>query len=441
MAINKNSIAISIILIAFCCGVYVLNHITTQHTFHWILVGYSLAFGAYTFANSKLRGQSQPMYLLALAGIGLCFFSEPRLSDDVYRFIWDGELLVRNVSPFAYLPEDVLGMNDDTIFKDLFTKLNSQKYYSVYPFTCQVIFFIAAILSKLGLAHVYGIKLMYVVIHFSGFYFAKKIFQHLAYDERKLWLYYLNPLVLVEGIGNLHAEIVMVGLFVMALYFLITELWFFGAVFYSLAIATKLTVLMLLPYIFYCLWKKNQIRFLIYVGLISALLFLPLILGRGIFGFVSSLDLYFRKFEFNASVYYILRYFGNIISGYNQIAIIGPMLALILLSVILKVSYEKGRKEFDIISLSQLALMIFPLHLLLSTTVHPWYLITILFFTTLVEFPAVILWSYSITWTYINYNGNIYKENYFVVFLEYLFFFGFIFYGLILKKKLKPYKH
>ena len=60
-------------------------------------------------------------------------------------------------------------------------------------------------------------------------------------------------------------------------------------------------------------------------------------------GFFQSIDLYYRKFEFNAGLYYLLRFVGQWATGYNLIRWLGPGLALLALSTILYLSINVNK--------------------------------------------------------------------------------------------------
>jgi len=70
--------------------------------FPMILGFYTVAFLAYGFIVFKLSWK----VLLGIA-FGLRFlaiFCFPGLSDDIYRFLWDGWLITEGVNPYAFLP-------------------------------------------------------------------------------------------------------------------------------------------------------------------------------------------------------------------------------------------------------------------------------------------------------------------------------------------------
>ncbi|MDQ2794026.1 MAG: hypothetical protein M3Y12_08465, partial [Bacteroidota bacterium] len=79
--------------------------------------------------------------------------AQPALSDDVYRFRWDGLLVAHGVNPFRFRPDELIADGARTALPDpaarartlpelqqLYRRLNSPHYYSVYPPVCQAIF-------------------------------------------------------------------------------------------------------------------------------------------------------------------------------------------------------------------------------------------------------------------------------------------------------------
>ena len=101
------------------------------------------------------------------------------------------------------------------------------------------------------------------------------------------------------------------------------------------------------------------------------LAFLPFLNSQLIANFGNSLDLYFQKFEFNASIYYLLRWVGFQIKGFNMIQVIGPLTALIVLTTIaIKSLTEKDISTIRIVTNMLLAIC---LYLFTATIVHPWY--------------------------------------------------------------------
>ncbi len=358
-------------------------------------------------------------------------FAFPFLSDDVYRFIWDGRLLMAGHNPFEYLPAHYIE-NDITvpgIDATLFSKLNSPEYFTIYPPVAQATFALAVWLFPTSL---YGsavvMKTLLFLTELGSIFLFIKLLQHFKLPAYNIFWYILNPLIILEICGNLHFEGAMIFFLLGAIYFLVKGKTKTSAVMMALSIASKLLPLMFLPFLIRRLgWQRSLLYFSI-LGMTLLLLFMPMLGGTFFSNFGESLDLYFRKFEFNASIYYLLRWIGFQWVGYNMIAQIGPLLAVGTLLGILYLTYKEKEPSWQ--KFPEQCLWAISLYLLLATTVHPWYLslpLALCVFTTW-RFP--ILWSFLIFGTYFNYSYPVYHENMYWVTLEYILLASFLFYEL-----------
>ena len=203
----------------------------------------------------------------------------------------------------------------------------------------------------------------------------------------------------------------------------------------ALSIGVKLLPLMLIPFFLLQMKGKSRNTFFISLAIFLILIFLPLWYNVGATSFLHSIDLYFRKFEFNAGIYYVLRFFGQLISGYNLISYIGPGLAIITLA--LNIWAAAKVKNYSIYSFINYALFVWTIYLLLTTTVHPWYIMSLLFFSILSGLQYPFVWSFLVFISYANYSGFSYFENIWFITLEYILLATFIFWeyrnGLTLK--------
>ncbi|MGI9174817.1 MAG: hypothetical protein ACR2GR_05820, partial [Rhodothermales bacterium] len=67
----------------------------------------------------------------------------PAISDDAYRYVWDGLLQARGTNPFVFAPNDPALA--DVQGEPLFSLLNSAAFYSVYPPLSQVFFWVGGL--------------------------------------------------------------------------------------------------------------------------------------------------------------------------------------------------------------------------------------------------------------------------------------------------------
>lgn len=413
---------------------------SNQSDFFSIISGFTIAFLGYgIFIQNKLITNLRFwLAFVALAKLSLIFVF-PNLSDDIYRFYWDGLLVKDGINPYAMTPQEALQGNLSGVYAELFPLLNSQAYYSIYPPVSQLLFYFAAYAEDVTQFSIY-LKSIFWTIDLLNLFLIIKLLKIFGKDLKMSMIYFFNPLVFIEGLGNLHFELIMLSMILMFLLFLYTSRIAMYSGFYSLAIATKLTPLILGPLIlFYNYEIKRNVKFLFYTFLFSVICFVPVFLGLNLFNLVDSIDLYFRKFEYNASIYYLLRELGQWISGYNLIQYIGPLLAMLTIYLV----YQIGKRieKYDLISLINASILSYTVYLFLATTVHPWYLIPMIGLCCFKRYDYVIMWSFLITLSYYTYSTPDWQENSLLLFIEY----GIVFYMAYMainprRKKVESYK-
>lgn len=407
----------TLMMLTFVSSLLIIMFGFSQSDFYAAFPFYTLAFVSYLFL---VFNRNHSLYTLLGLGVlvRVCLiFCFPNLSDDIYRFYWDGKLILAGYNPYGILPIEALNYHIGGLSEDIFDQLNSPNYYTIYPPINQVYFALGAIDDD-----IYGfsiiMKSMVFLTEMMGLFFILKLLDIAKLDRKFSFLYFLNPLVIIEGVGNLHFEVAMIAFLAGGLYFLFTQKHTYGSLFLAVSIGIKLLPLMLLPYFLFQLKGKERVLFFSFLVTFCFIIFLPMASGIAFGTFLESVDLYFRKFEFNASFYYVLRWIGYQFSGYNLIKYIGPILGLVV--VFLNVNKARTLTSYSLASFMKYALFGWTLYLLFSTTVHPWYVISLLFFTLFLNVRYTMLWSYLIFMTYVNYSGLVYSENYWFVFFEYL---------------------
>lgn len=437
-----NYFLLLISFISYCLVAFQIERYETTP----LLVSFVLLFLIYVWV---LRSESETeisFWILAAILFRLCFlFSTPLLSDDFYRFIWDGRLLAAGVHPFAELPRFYIENNSTIpgIDKSLFDKLNSPDYFTIYPPVNQFIFWVAARLSFGSiLSSVIVIRLFIIASEIGTIWLIKKILHHYQLPARNALLYALNPLVVIELTGNLHFEALLIYFLLLSYWLLLRGKLISSAISFSLAICTKLVPLIFLPLMFSRLgWKKSSIYYLI-VGVSTVLLFLPLLNAEIISGFNESIGYYFKKFEFNASIYYLVREWGFWKYGYNIIQTVGWKLAAYCTGAILLFAAIDGIKvnrltniEHRTSNIFTASLFVLLLYLVFANVVHPWYTTTLLALSAFTTFRFPIVWSALIFLTYVGYSPDGFSENLWVTAFEYMVVFGYLVYELIWKKE------
>ncbi len=412
-------------MVLLTAGVLLLGFYSRQDDFTVIFTGYALSFAGYALALhlSILQHSWKHYLLLALVLRGVLIFSFPTLSDDVFRFIWDGRLIHEGIHPLRYLPDQLVQhpLMHIRQMQEIYAHLNSPHYYTVYPPVAQLVFYLSTfdfLANTLWMTMV--MKIFLFVGELMTAYGLYRVARMFRLPDWTVLLYLLNPLAIVEVMGNLHFEGWMVAFLLWSGIAIAQKRFAWAGVLFACSVGVKLLPLMFLPALFFYFRKgRDRGRFLLGFAICLTLLFIPYIGLLGWDHFIQSLGLYYRKFEFNAGFYYVLRAIGYEMVGYNLIKYIGPAMGILALLLILIVSYQVKRID-SLRRLPAYLLVIYLIFALCSLILHPWYLILPLFLTVFVPNSLVPVWTFLITLTYINYSFYPYHEAMWVVILEYL---------------------
>lgn len=416
---------------------YLLCYETKRENFLQVIFLYTFLFAAY-YIVYRFFSITYFKYLL-IAGILfriLLLFSIPNLSDDVYRFIWDGRLAANGINPFKHLPTEIMQMAPVTgITKELFVQLNSPGHYTIYPPVLQGIFWMAAKLFPVNVvAAIIFLKSFIVLTELGIFFLILPLLKKLSLPRHLSMLYVFNPLVVTELTGNVHFEGLMI-FFVLLAFLLLKDNWQRSAICLGLGIASKLIPVLFLPLIVLGSgWKKGLLYFLITTVVTLALFALMLDVAT-VQHLMNSVDLFVRHFEFNASIYYLVRWIGTIVTGYNIISIAGPLVILLSAGIILLISF-KARKNSSPTSITK-ALFIITAWYVFSTTVHPWYICLPVALAVFTPYRYPIIWSFTATLSYAAYQFNPVRENLWVVGAGYIFMIGYAWWELKMKKRVQ----
>ena len=367
----------------------------------------------------------------------MLLFAFPQLSDDIYRFLWDGHIIHQGIQPLTHLPSVLVEDNTlvDDYLKDIYPLLNSPDYFTVYPPVSQFVFYLATVSESWSLAFSAGIiKLILLISDIGILAMLGSLLKRFGKSPKWSLLYFLNPLVITEVCGQLHFESLMVFFLCGAFYTIKKNKAIAGGCL-ALSVGTKLLPLMFAPLFMKHLIDRAKgegvgqikvwshlINFFLPFGLVLLLTFIPFFWSLDLANFLASVNLYFQSFEFNASIYYLLRSIGYWVTGYNQIAVIGPLLSLGTVSFIAYLALRK--KMVEVSDLWKYCMMAFACYLFCTTTIHPWYLIMLLFFNTSFKWRWVLAWSALIILSYSTYMHPDFKQNLFLISLEYMLVIG-----------------
>lgn len=423
-----------------------LGYFADRSDFWTFLVAYLAMFGLYLWAvfgyappqQPKYQGDwlGNPTFFLILLGLllrTLLLFSEPNLSDDYVRFLWDGHVSNAGYSPFAHPPAFFVenNVNLPDYASALFPKLNSPDYHTVYPPVCQAVFASAVwLFPKSVLAGIVWMKAFLWLCELGTVLLLCSPLWGTASNTWKAAVYALNPMAIVEVCGNIHFEGAMVFFLLAALLSLqrwsVDGDWAWlatAAVCWALATASKMLPLMFLPALWAWLGWREGARFMVLFAVICLGLFFSILTELP--QMLESIDLYFRQFQFNASVYYVVRWVGYQYKGWDIGEYLGPALAgltlLATLALAVRVIRHKTLEHDPQLSaLTHTMLLTALIYHLFSATVQPWYVLLPFALSLLGnKWRATLAWTAAAALSYSHYHGGAFQENYALITLEY----------------------
>lgn len=396
---------------------------------------YTILFASFLAIVFKNKNNLSLLFSIGLVCRIVLLYATPNLSDDFYRFIWDGRMIFEGLNPYLLLPET----NPNLIIegKELYEGMGSMNgsHYTCYPPINQLTFLIPALFfSKNLLGSTIVMRSLIIAADIGTFYYGKKLLNYFKLPDYKIFFYFLNPFIILELTGNLHFEGLMLFFLAASFYYLLKNKWLQSAVLFSLSVSVKLIPILFLPLIFKRLGTKKTVLYYGVVAFLNILFFIPFLSQELVENFMSSIHLYFQNFEFNASIYYIIREIGFHVKGYNIIQSVGKITPIIVSISVLALALIRKNKTPRVLFESLLFSIV--IYYSLASIVHPWYIAIPLFLSLFTKYKFPLVWSFCVILSYSAYQSELYKENLLLVGLEYLLVYGYFIYELFLEKKL-----
>lgn len=299
------------------------------------------------------------------------------LSDDVHRYVWDGILVADGLDPFAHRPMELA--RHPELGDEALSRLNSPRYYSVYPPLAQASFAAAVGLERLsGVDAALALRALYTLAELFAFAALLVLGARLEVGRGWALAYGWHPLAFWEVAAGGHTEALMMPLLVLALAATLDERPARAGFALGLATSAKLTALVALPVLVAALahrlgWRR-ALAVPLLATLVPAALFLPFASAHLLPHLGESLNLYHETFSFNAPVYYGLRGLLGYREGVTASVdgVVGPLLTSATLSWLAWLAYRQDGSPRRLALGLAYALVG---HLLLSRVMHPWYLL------------------------------------------------------------------
>jgi hypothetical protein len=299
----------------------------------------------------------------------------PGADDDVHRYVWDGRLQRLGYNPYIVVPSD-------PAVRSLHTSetrnLNNPDLPSPYPPGAQLFFRAVTAVRE----SVFALKLVFVICDLGISLVLLDLLRTSGRGAHLVLAYAWNPLLAIEVAGSGHIDIVGALLLVLSVAALLRRWRALAALMFGLAVAVKFLPIVLVP----LYWKRVRIRDAVFAGAVVALLCVQFLdHGRVPIG---SLGTYVQTFRFN----------GPVFAALNRVAAPQLVVALaVLVGFATSIWLRRGNDQWlpDVFAWPMVA------SLLCAPVVFPWYLLWLLPFLTSASTLLIILWTVTITTTYV----------------------------------------
>ncbi len=147
----------------------------------------------------------------ALFRLSIIFFP-PYLSDDIYRYIWDGRVQAAGINPYRYIPaeEPLAQLRDDKIYPRI-NRRDSVR--TIYPPVAQAMFLFVTRVSE----SVTWMKAAMVGFEAIAIWAIIQLLASFGFARQRVLIYAWHPLAIWEFAGSGHADALTIAFIALAL--------------------------------------------------------------------------------------------------------------------------------------------------------------------------------------------------------------------------------
>ena len=147
----------------------------------------------------------------ALFRVSILFFP-PYLSDDIYRYIWDGRVQAAGINPYRYIPaeEPLTQLRDERIYPHINRRENVR---TIYPPIAQATFLLVTRFSE----SVTWMKAATVGFEAVAIWALIQLLGSFGFGRQRVLIYAWHPLAIWEFAGSGHADALAIAFIAMAL--------------------------------------------------------------------------------------------------------------------------------------------------------------------------------------------------------------------------------
>jgi hypothetical protein len=238
---------------------------------------------------SLRNGDSRRLLILGLIFAALfrlsILFYPPYLSDDIYRYIWDGRVQATGTNPYRYIPADeaLAHLRDEKIYPNMNRRDIAQ---TIYPPVAEAAFLLITRFSE----SVTWMKAAMLAFEAIAVWAIVQLLASFGFARQRVLIYAWHPLVVWEFAGSGHVDALAIVFIALALFVRRKHREGLTGFFLACATCVKLFPVVVFPAVY---MRRSWKMVLAFVATI-AIAYLPY-LGVGPLGVLGSLPGYARE--------------------------------------------------------------------------------------------------------------------------------------------------
>lgn len=205
-------------------------------------------------------------------------FAPPYLSDDIYRYIWDGRVQAAGINPYRYAPTDpaLEHLRDDKIYP----RINHNYAPTIYPPAAEAIWFLTTRVSE----SVTWMKITVILFEGIAIWAVLQLLGLFGLPRHRILLYAWHPLTVWEFAGSGHLDAIAIAFIALAILAHCRQAEAASGLSLACAALVKLFPAVLLP----ALYKRRDWKMPLVFALAVILAYLPYlgVGARGVIGFL-----------------------------------------------------------------------------------------------------------------------------------------------------------
>ena len=340
----------------------------------WVILGFAALFRLAVLPAGTVDGWQGVVDDMKARGQEPVYETFLLYDNDIWRYLWDGRVLLAGVNTYEISPAEIedLADDDDPRFAFLHdepwgtihSRIGYQTYRTVYPPLAQTTFVISAALAP---GSVVVFKLILVLFELGSCWLLFDLCRRTLGRPELVLVYAWNPLAIKEIAGSAHID-------ALAVFFLLLTLWtlergLFKSSLLALAgaVLVKLTPLLVAP----LLLRRIPWRHWWVLPTAGAVAYAPLLASLPVIA--DSLRAFSRDWAFNAGFWNVSLSFSHGV-GFEGRAVADALSILLTLALAAWLTWRTDQAT-PIKQLAGRAGCLLGAYVLLSPTVMPWYLL------------------------------------------------------------------